>query len=499
MKKLVCLMLVFLMASVFVACSPAEDPSGERELVLGFNSEPSSLVPTSTASLADVFIIQNMFDGLVRLNKDTSQVEPLLAEEWQISEDGLTMTFKIKEDVKFHNGDIMTVDDVVGSLKLAKESPVTQDVLALVETITAGEGNTVVMTFTSEPNNMFLHNLATGGKFGILNINLYEDVGLSGYQDNPVGTGPYKFEAWNKGSNIKMSAFEDYHLGAASIKDITFRIIVDSSTTTMALEAGQVHLSGNVALAELDAVDMTDLNLYQGPGDSLTYLFMNTQNQYLSDPRVRKAITMLANRDEILSVIANDLGVVAKNVYRDGTIGYDETITTYDYNVEAARNLLKEAGYENGFKLNFKTNEGSGPAIGEMLQNNLKAVGIDIEIDVMETNAYLQDCFAGNFDIGYMIYNPGHLQPLLADRILNSASPVNLGRFISEELDSYLHIAMYEKDADAVAAVVPKIQEIIKENAPIIPLFWQDVVVLAHKDLKGLTNISINYPYYLSW
>ncbi|HMM32357.1 MAG TPA: ABC transporter substrate-binding protein, partial [Clostridia bacterium] len=479
--------------------SQEQETPKRTDIVFGFNTEPDSLVPTTTASLSTICIIQNMFDGLVRLNSETKVVEPLLAETWEISDDGLTYTFQIKQNVLFHNGDVLTTDDVVGSLKLAKESAVTQDVLAPVESIEKGENNTVVLKCSSAPNNMFLYNLAQAGKFGILDMKLYDEVGLSGYQENPVGTGPYTYVSWEKGVSVKMIAFEDYHMGAAPIKDITFRIIVDPATTTMALESGEIDISGNIALTELDSVDMSHLSLYQGSGDSITYLFLNTQNQYLQDVRVRQAISMLVNKQDILAVIAGNLGIVADSLYRDGTDGYDASVGDLGYDPEKAKALLAEAGCADGFEINYKTNEGDGASIGQILQDSLKDANITVNIEVMETNAYIQDCFAGNFDIGFMIYNPGHLKPLLAAKLLASDSAINFGKFVNQDLDAYLTSAMYDRDEAYVRGVVPKIQEIIRDQVPVIPLFWQDVVVLVNADLKGLTNVSMNYPYYLSW
>ncbi len=523
MKKTICLLLALLLALGVCACKPGdsvtdqpggeatqppaatdsgsqgEEPQKRTDIVFGFNTEPDSLVPTTTASLSTIFIIQNMFDGLVRLNNETKAVEPLLAEKWEVSEDGLTYTFYIKQDVLFHNGDVMTLDDVVGSLMMAKESAVTQDVMTPVESIEKGENNTVILKCSSAPNNMFLYSLAQAGKFGIVNMKLYNEVGLSGYQENPVGTGPYKFVSWEKGASVKLAAFEEYHLGAASIKDVTYRIIVDPATTTMALESGEIDLSGNIALTELDSVDMSHLSLYQGPGDSITYLFLNTQNQYLQDVRVRQAISMMVNKEDILAVIAGNLGIIADSVYRDGTDGYDASIGDPGYDPEAAKALLAEAGYADGFEINYKTNEGAGASIGQILQDALKDANITVNIDVMETNAYIQDCFAGNFDIGFMIYNPGHLKPLLAAKILSSDSAINFGKFVNAELDAYLQSAMYDRDEAYVRSIVPQVQQIIRDQVPVIPLFWQDVAVLVNSGLKGLTNISMNYPYYLSW
>lgn len=506
MKKMLSVLLMSMLVLTLVACGGNDNEEASSKDVKNVRTdvtrvidrEPDNLFISSTASSLSKVAMQNFYDALLIYDEETDQPVGNLAEKWDVSEDGLVYTFYIKQGIKFHNGDEVTVEDVLYSLNIAKESPVAIESMGTVESIEA-VGNTIVIQHSSKPNNRYLYAMAEPGTVGIINKKLHEEIGSGAYSDNPVGTGPYTMVAWEKGVKIVMKANEEYHRGPALIKDVNLKFASDETTNTIAIENGEVDYSGVLARGDLGVVDMTNLTLHKLSSDSFTYMVFNLQNEKFKDIKVREAISLAINEDAIRAALLQDTGTTAEGLYRDNVMGFDPSIGGIGYNVEEAKKALAESSYPNGFDVTIKTVSGPGNFVGQIVQSQLAEIGINVEIEIMETNAFLADCFKGKYELTFMIVNTGHFHPLYAAKMLSSTGASNIGRYSNPEMDKYLNIVSYDRDEEAVKAAVKEIQRIANEDYPIVPLMWMDGICLANKDIENLTGYTRDYYYELNW
>ena len=237
------LSLLALGFSFAAAQDTAQDPTpvAGGEVTVAITADPPGWDPTvSTSQEIARVTYHNVFEGLVRLDR-SGKIVPALAESWETSDDGLTWTFKIRDGVKFHDGSAMTLDDVVAAFERAKDPDsghTHPEYYAAIDTVAAGDGNTVVFTL-SEPSSSLLYNLARPDSI------IYPAAQAETQRSQPVGTGPFKFVNYVEGSEVRLEKFADYYLEDVPYLDaVTFKIIPDPNTRFAALQSGDIDLIG---------------------------------------------------------------------------------------------------------------------------------------------------------------------------------------------------------------------------------------------------------------
>src|SRR5690606_31217917 len=218
---------------------------------------------------------------------------------------------------------------------------------------------------------------------------------------NPVGTGYFKFESWNPGSEIKLTKNEDYWNEPAKVDSVTFKVVPEAATRVAELETGNAHIIDPVQPNEVQQInDSGNGTVHQKPSSSLSYIGFNTEKEPFNDVRVRQAISMLVNKDDIISGVYEGFGIPAKGPLAPGIFGYNEDAKPIEYNVEEAKKLLEEAGYADGFSTTIWTNDNPQRVdAAVLLQQELKAVGIDVQIEQIEFGTYLDQAAAGEHDM----------------------------------------------------------------------------------------------------
>ncbi|SIT88962.1 glutathione ABC transporter substrate-binding protein [Edaphobacillus lindanitolerans] len=471
------------------------------DLILAVLSDASSLDPHGSNDVPSNNIHANIYDTLVKLNADT-EIEPSLAKEWNQIDD-TTWEFKLVEGVKFHDGEDFNAEAVKKSLDRVRDEAVGSPRFYLFEMINSVDviDDYTVQIKTDYPFAPLLSHLAHDGGSMISPKAIDEDYAAmkegkdpgSVISAHPVGTGYFKFESWNPGSEIKLVKNEDYWNGPAKVDSVTFKVVPESATRAADLETGNAHIIDPVQPNEVDQInDSGSAKVNQELSRSLSYLGFNTQKAPFDDVRVRQAISMMVDNEEIVEGIYDGFGVPAKGPLSPGSFGYDENIKGLGYNPEEAKKLLEEAGYGDGFKAEIWTNDNPQRIdIAVLLQQKLKELNIDIKVEQMEFGAYLDETSAGKHDMFILGWSnsTGDADNGLYSLFHSSqqGAPGNRTFFDNPEVDKLLDEGRQETDQDARLAVYDKAQKLLIEEAPMVFIHHQEYLTGVADNVKGFT------------
>lgn len=394
--------------------SSSEEVNGS--FIFAASSDPKTLDPAFASDGESFRISRQVFEGLVGTKPGTADPAPLLAESWETSEDGLTHTFQLKDGVTFHDGTEFNAEAVCANFdrwynftgiqqaetvsyyygKLFRgfaDKP--QD--AVYKSCEATEDLEATITL-AQPFAGFISSLSLPA-FAMQSPKALEEfkadeVGgtaeapvMSEYaREHPTGTGPYKFDGWNVGEDIKLSAYEGYWGDKGEVTDITFRVIDDPVARRQALEAGDIDGYDLVAPADTKALADAGFNVVSRDPFTILYLGMNQQQKELKDVKVRQAIAYAIDKDALIAQTLPEGTESATQFIPKSVNGYSEDVETYEYDPEKAKQLLAEAGYPDGFTIDFNYPTGvSRPymptpeQVFSNLSSQLAAVGITVE------------------------------------------------------------------------------------------------------------------------
>lgn len=481
------------------------DGSGvvKDSLVYGIGSEPASLNPSVANDLVSYSVVHQIYNYLIEYKTDGTLV-PGLAESWDLSEDGTELTFHLREGVKFHNGDVMTAEDVAFSLNNAIASPHTASISTAMDSAEVIDENTVLLKL-KHPFGPVEY-IVSHSQMAIVNKAEYEK-NPDGYSQNPIGTGPYKFVEWKSGDQIKLTAFEDYYKGVADIKDVTVKIIIEPSTRTIALETGEIDILESPQASDRSTlIGNSNIRYHETEIASSVFVAFNNAEGRFADKKVRQAIAHAVDKESMILGAVDGLGTSLETPMTKDVFGWPEDFKNREYDPEKARQLLAEAGYPDGFSMQIKTMEGATylkPT--EVFQDQLREVGIEAEIITMERGAFLQDvnqnqqyemCISAlsvpypDADYIYALFH-GSLKGI-GRNFFNADSP---------ELNKMLDDARLSTDQEERKQIYKEIAEYFIEDPIMVPLYSYMTSVAANKDLNGVMANPLNrfFIYDYSW
>ena len=318
---------------------------------------------------------------------ENMQIHPGLAESWQQLDDK-TMQFKLRKGIKFHNGDDFTAEDVKFSFERMMNSPRIAFVLPPIERIDVVDDYTVNIV-TKTPFGPLLAHLSHPA-LGMVSKKLLTE-NPEALKEKPIGTGSYKFKEWIYGDKLVLEKNEDfYDKNKRGLKYIVFKNVVEASNRAIGLETGEIDIATPISSVDEENIkNNPKLQLLTKPSISYTYIGMNMTKAPLNDIRVRKAINYAIDKQAIIDVILNGNGKIATSPIAPGVFGFTDKTKNYEYNVEKAKELMKEAGYENGFTTSILVFSGeANTQTAEIVQAYLKEIGIDLKIEIVEVSAY---------------------------------------------------------------------------------------------------------------
>ncbi len=486
---------MFCLTFVCVLLGASPVPAVGDTLTVGVVQSPKNLDSQASSDAQSHNTASQFTEMLVRATPD-GKVRPWLAERWEIAPDKMSTKFFLKKGVKFHNGEIMTADDVVYTFEraLGPGGGAIRSLTAHIAGVEKVDDHTVILKSKQPMGDVFVLSL-THPWAGIMNKKAVDKFGKD-YGQNPVGTGKFKFKRWLIGDRVELERFEDYHGEPAKFNHLIFRTIVEAASRTIELESGAVDFIQDVAPVDMSRVKGNPkLVATAVPSNRLWHIAMDLNMEPFNNPKVRQAMSMAIKREAICKVAFRGFARPARGMTTSACkyALYDAT-PPFKEDTAAARKLLAEAGFPNGFKMKLMISDRTDhTSISTILQANLKEIGIDVEIQVYEWGAFLQAST-----------KPGHwpylnnwwgaapaLDPffLLQPPFHSAGIPVtNRAFYVNKELDAMFMKGAAMADGPERAKLYGEIWDLLNRELPWVPLIEQQTVYGQTKELKGIDH-----------
>lgn len=481
-------------------------------------ASPAALNPQIATDGATLDVGQAIYNRLVDFEKGTTNLAPSLAERWEISEDGKSYTFFLRQNVKFHSNKNFTpsrnfnADDVLFSInrQFDTNNPYNKvsggnyefflgmDMQNTIESVEKIDEYTVRINLKN-PNSPFLANLAMDFA-AIFSAEYADKMLVAGTPEKmdlePIGTGPFQFYSYQKDATVRFTAFDDYWQGKAKLDRLVFSITPDASVRLAKLEKNECQAMPYPNPADIESLKKnSNVQLLEKSGMNIGYITFNMRKAPFDNQKVRQALNYAVNKDEILTSVYQGAAVKAKNPMPSTIWGYNDEIADYDYNPEKAKALLKEAGFEKGFETEIWAMPVSRPynpnarRMAEMVQEDWKAIGVNAKIVSFEWGEYLKRMSAGEHTTGMIGWTGDNGDP---DNFLNallSCNAVEQGSnyagFCNKEYDQLIRDAAQISDQNKRSELYKKAQAIVKEQAAWLPIAHSTVYFPVRKEVTG--------------
>lgn len=521
-KKLWMFAFVLLLSIVLVACNDGElestttgatsddgEPKDGGDLIVGGLSAPSAFNSLYSTSSTSGTLQDFMFNGLVEMDENV-EPQPDLAEDWKQSEDGLTWTFNLRDDVTWHDGEPFTADDVVFTYSL----PIDDDYIGprassfeKFESVEKIDDYTVQINLSAPQPDM----LASPVGYHILPEHILgdvpvEEIGKDEFNTkNPIGTGPYKFDEWKQGQYVRVVANDDYFEGRPHLDSITYKIVPDKNSLMAQFKAGDLdHLSlstEDIPSGEKLASDGT-ANMESIESASYSFMLYNLKHPALKDKAVRQALAHGLDRQSVVDNVLDGKGNLINIPGVPFMPAYNENPPVFDYDPEKAKELLNDAGWKegkdgirekDGESLSFSIVSNQGNKVSEKImliakQQWEEELGAEVSTEIIESSAYSDQIHRHEFDIAMRAWSisldPGISSAFATDQMEDGS---NYGYYSNPEVDRLREESDLEPDQDKRFELIEEAQGIIAEDQPYLFLFNSDTYTLYNPDLKGIT------------
>ncbi len=444
----------------------------------------TTLDPQKLPSTAEINFCANIFDTLVTVDENY-QIQPCLAESWTASEDGLSYTFKLREGVKFHNGEELKASDVVYTVNRFIVEEWMLFCSFMIDSAEAIDDYTVKInlkypyaSFLGELNYMF-----------VVNEKYMEEAGDAASQA-PVGTGAYKFVKWDIAQQIVLESNEDYFGGAPAIKNLVFKIISDPNTAYVELETGAADLSFNISPMDFSQAQNNEkLATDSCVGNSAYFINFNTEKM---NKETRQALCYAIDKEAINVLVNEGTGIVTDLPLVEGQEGYTTDLETYEYDVEKAKKVLADAGIDpSTLTLDFFYGESAANGkLGQALQSMFSEIGVNLELRPVESGTWWQLFGEGD----YMVSRGGYpMEAANTDTpyfdMYHKDGTFNVSRINDEEINAWLEEARTEQDADKRNDIYIKVAQKVADEAYCYPIYFTSSTIVYDANLKGVKAI----------
>lgn len=530
-----CIAIVVFAAFVSFGCGGDGETIGggqsgggeENTFIFGRGPDSVSLDPIHQTDTESRIVIRQIFDGLLDFAPgSTTELIPALASEVpEPEEDGTVYTFPLREGVKFHDGTDFNAEAVVFNFERWKDTDNEFhrgggaqgtnfsyydslfggfDDESVIENVEAVDEYTVRFTLR-EPQGPFLKNLATAG-FYIASPEAIRD-NVEDFWQEPVGTGAFRFTSWDQGTTIRLEKFEDWWGaelseeeggGGPYVDNVVFRSIPDNTARVAALTAGELSAADGFTPDDIPTIEERDgLRVENRAPLNVGYMAFNMDREPFDDPLVREAISHAINMEEIVESFFGEIGEVATNPMPSELPFFNEDVQPYEYDPDRARELLEEAGMPDGFETNLYYLPIPRPylqdsrGIAQAMQRDLEEVGIEAELITYEFGTYIERTGRGEHDMALLGWNnvngdpDWHLNVLLNSATATETNAQNISYYRNPEVDELLADARSTVDEGERRDLYYEAQEIIHEDAPMLPIAYVAAPVGLQDTVEG--------------
>lgn len=458
--------------------SGSESAAASSTLTIAAATDIESFDPHNNNNTASEAVLVNVFDYLIKNDSQQKKV-PALATSWEQVND-TTWRFKLREGVTFHNGDPFTSADVKYTLeRVAKDNTLKQNsYFKNIVEVKAVDEHTVDI-ITDGPDPLLLNRLSKMGA-GILPSKYIADKGMDTFLKEPVGTGAYKFSKWTKDDRIELVKNENYFGGEPKWNEVVFRVIPEASTRVSELLAGGVDVASSIPSTDIARIEgEADKKNVKAPIQRvLQLIFRQTEGSITADPKVREAIDLAIDKQGIVDSIAGGAGIVTRTSVTPGNFGADPSLyKTSLYDLEKAKQLLKEAGYAEGTAEMTISVSSQYKEQAEVVAAMLDQAGFKINLDVLEPSAFSERYSSKSFKEIFMIG--------IGNSLFDASN--NYNRYMVEEakgesdynnpeVEKLLQSALVNMNPESREKEYQQVQQIFSEERPAVYLYQMEGV-----------------------
>jgi len=487
--------------------APGDEPAeagGQNSLTVVVAANPVTMDPVMQNDLPSAQIRSQIFEPLLRVHHETLEYVPALASSWEF-EDAQTVHFELQQGVYFHNGDPFTSADVVFTFERALESTHTRVMFETIEYVEA-TGPYSVTFHLNEPFVPILAQLSAN-QAGIVNERVARELGLDGFHENPIGTGPFKFHEWVIGDRTTLIRNDDWWMGDVAFEELIFRVVPEQTIRYIEVETGAADIAmailpTDVARAEADP----NVVLHRMPNLGYHYLGFNMMRGPFAGENghlLRQAVAYALDMDAI----------VANAFAGTGTVGNSSLTPQHHFHVaqpriqrdlDRAEELLAEAGYPDGFSFRFMTNTGNQARadVAEIVQNQLRQVGIDMNIELLEWATFLEvtDIDPAEHDMFMLGWISGNPDPNTGLYMIFHSSawggPGNRSFLAHPRVDYLLDLGRGVVDPAERAEIYAEIQQIIAEEVVHIAVWHGEELNISTPQVQGFVSVAHGSPWF---
>ena len=471
-RKLSLLLVLLALLVMFSVPGIAQDDGGGT-LVMARAVDATGLDPHTQTAFASLRLLDMIYETLVIIDQEQN-LQPALATDWTFSEDAMTLTFNLRQGVTFHDGSDFTAEDVIASFERLLDEETASAARTnyiSIESMEAPDDHTVVFNLNTPDVPLLAAMASTNAAILSSDVVANEDPALV-----TVGTGPFALDSWTPEETTILSANEDWWDEGPFIDGIEIRIIPDETSILAALRAGTVHFGflEDPLVATL-LVDDPEVVLHEVPSLDYNVLQLRASVEPLDRLEVRQAISCAIDRQEIVDSAALGQGQVTGPLTMATYALPLEELFCYEQDMERAQELMAEAGLEDGFTLTIMVANAEPPvatSIAQVLQSQLQAINIDVEIDATEFSNYVDRWLAADF-MAAVARNGGRIDPytMYARYWQNDAVFQDVAGYVDDTLDRLMKEGQTETEPDARYEIFTELQHHLTETSPWIWLF----------------------------
>lgn len=469
--------------------------SGKDEIVIAVNENFISMDPHNSGDTNSNSVQGAMLEGLFGVDKD-GQIINVLAEDYEASEDALTYTFKLKEDVVFHDGEAFTAEVA----KQNFERIINDDSLRLssrgfnlFEEIEVVNDYEIKITL-SEPYSGLLTRLTSAKMLSPKSL----EQGKEEIGKHPIGTGPYKFVEWVQGDHLTIERFDDHWSGSDRVKTITYKPIPENGSRVAMLKTGEADFIYPLPVQNIEEINGTDnVEVVEVPSTIARYVSLNTTKGPLQDEKVRQAMNHAIDKEAFLQVVNGGYGKALDSIIPSATIYYEQQ-EIYDFDVDKAKALLAETDYADGFDIEIWGNTNSDTMKGmQFIQQQLAQIDVNVEIKSMEEGTLSDEIYGpqtpedAKVQMWYVSWSafPSDITNATVPLFKSESFPpngANTAYFKNDDVDTWLTEANLTADEAEQAALYKDIQATTYEAAPWLFLGVDDIIVGQNKNVENI-------------
>lgn len=475
--------VVTLLGMLLLSCGK-EEKVEKKEIKTTMSMDIDSLNPYKMVSSGTEEIMLNVFEGLLMPNTK-GELIPAIAEEYSVSEDGLYYTFKIREGIKFHNGNPLDVKDVEFSLKRISGKdgfPPSSALFQEIEDIKVLDGNRVQIKL-KEADSAFIYSLTEG---------IVPDENADQLDKNPIGTGPFRIAQYDREQQLVLDKFDDYWGEKAKVDRVTIFVVPNNETAFLKLLSGEINMLSRVDSKRVN--ELKNFNNVSAPQNTVQIFALNNDVKPFDDERVRKAINLAINKDEIIAGVMGGDGIKLETNMSPVMSKFCIDNIGEKQNIEEAKKLLAESGNSDlTFTIKVPSNYQMHVDTAQIIAEQLKNIGVTAKIETIEWTTWLSDVYSGRKYEGTIVGLSGKLDPYSILRRYTSDYKSNFFNFKDAEYDKLIQNAKDATVDEIIVANYKKAQEILRDKQAAIYIMDPKLITTLDKKISGFEYYPLSY------